>query len=78
MNGNNNFIKMQIKSIIMINCGGGVNLQDYFTLEEGVIVYVIDSHRPYSAKNIITFSHVCLLLLLLNNIQSINHFIIIV
>ena len=43
----------------MINCGGGVNILDYFTLVENVVVYVIDSHRPYSAQNIVDESSVC-------------------
>jgi hypothetical protein len=31
---------------------------DYFTLMENVLVYVIDSHRPYSAQNIVNDSAV--------------------
>ena len=50
----------------MINCGGGVNILDYFTLVENVVVYVIDSHRPYSAQNIVDESSVCLFSLYLS------------
>eukprot|EP00026_Physarum_polycephalum_P005984 Phypoly_transcript_06023.p1 GENE.Phypoly_transcript_06023~~Phypoly_transcript_06023.p1 ORF type:complete len:551 (+),score=62.68 Phypoly_transcript_06023:96-1748(+) len=51
----------ELRSIIMINCGGGVNLMDYFTLAENVVVYVIDSHRPYSAQNIVNDSSIVII-----------------
>ncbi|KAH9265750.1 hypothetical protein BASA84_001452 [Batrachochytrium salamandrivorans] len=41
-----------LKSIIMINAGGMVDLAEFLTLEEGVTVYVLDAHRPLNLQNI--------------------------
>jgi hypothetical protein len=39
---------------MMINCGGIVDLVDFFGLHdrENILVYVIDSHRPYNLGNV--------------------------
>ncbi|KAJ1912539.1 DNA replication initiation factor cdc45 [Mycoemilia scoparia] len=42
----------EIKSIVMINCGGRVDINDYLSLVDDVTVIVIDSHRPYNLYNI--------------------------
>eukprot|EP00457_Paulinella_chromatophora_P004477 gb/GEZN01004489.1/.p1 GENE.gb/GEZN01004489.1/~~gb/GEZN01004489.1/.p1 ORF type:complete len:584 (-),score=68.31 gb/GEZN01004489.1/:81-1832(-) len=42
----------QLRSIIMLNCGGIVNLQQFLTLTDDMCVYVIDSHRPYHLDNV--------------------------
>ncbi|KAG0099842.1 hypothetical protein BGZ93_005601 [Podila epicladia] len=40
-----------IRSVIMLNCGGLFNLEDYIELSEDVTVYVLDNHRPVDLKN---------------------------
>ncbi|KAN0034856.1 hypothetical protein ACTFIV_001389 [Dictyostelium citrinum] len=43
----------EIKSIIMINCGGNIDITNVFTnLNDQQVAYIIDSHRPYSINNI--------------------------
>ncbi|KAI8851273.1 CDC45-like protein-domain-containing protein [Chytridium lagenaria] len=36
----------EIKSLVMLNCGGILDLESFFPLSEKMSVYVIDSHRP--------------------------------
>ncbi|KAG0368720.1 CDC45 family [Gamsiella multidivaricata] len=40
-----------IRSILMLNCGGLFNLEDYINLTEDVTIYVLDSHRPVNLRN---------------------------
>ncbi|CAO3644119.1 unnamed protein product [Mucor hiemalis] len=40
-----------LRSIVMINCGGLGNITQCFTLSEEVKVYIIDSHRPLNLEN---------------------------
>lgn len=42
----------QISSIVMINCGGGIDLMEFIQPEPHVTVYVLDSHRPYHLRNV--------------------------
>ncbi|EGC39154.1 hypothetical protein DICPUDRAFT_27471 [Dictyostelium purpureum] len=43
----------EIKSIIMINCGGNLDITTVFSnLTAEQVVYIFDSHRPYSIENI--------------------------
>lgn len=44
----------EIRSLVLINCGGIVNLNEFLKLEDkpGLTVYVIDSHRPYHLSNV--------------------------
>jgi hypothetical protein len=46
------FIVVQIFSVILINCGGIVELADFLTITEQMSVYVFDSHRPYHLANV--------------------------
>lgn len=41
-----------LSTIIMINCGGTVDLVDFLELDESRIVYVLDSHRPFDLMNV--------------------------
>ncbi|KAH6586220.1 hypothetical protein BASA50_000685 [Batrachochytrium salamandrivorans] len=50
-----------LKSIIMINAGGMVDLAEFLTLEEGVTVYVLDAHRPLNLQNIFGSSQIMVL-----------------
>lgn len=47
-------IQVQLRAIVMLNCGGGINLDELFELEKlpKVTLYVIDSHRPYHPENV--------------------------
>lgn len=36
----------------MLNCGGLVDLSEFFTLSPEVTLYVIDSHRPHNLHNV--------------------------
>ncbi|ORX59761.1 CDC45-like protein [Hesseltinella vesiculosa] len=49
----------QLRTIIMINCGGLVDLAEYFPDADDVTFYVIDSHRPLNLDNIVSSSNVC-------------------
>lgn len=42
----------ETRSLVLINCGGIVDLEDFFDLPEHTTVYVIDSHRPYHLANV--------------------------
>jgi hypothetical protein len=43
---------LQISSIIMINCGGTIDLVGFLEPAPNVTVYVLDSHRPYHLSNV--------------------------
>ncbi|KAI8589741.1 CDC45 family [Geranomyces variabilis] len=45
----------ELRSIILLNCGGNVDLHDLFSLSEKMTVYVCDSHRPLNLRSL--FSH---------------------
>ncbi|KND03063.1 DNA replication initiation factor CDC45 [Spizellomyces punctatus DAOM BR117] len=45
----------ELRSIIMLNCGGLVDLTEMFSLSEEMTVYVCDSHRPLSLQGL--FGH---------------------
>ncbi|KAG0006620.1 hypothetical protein BGZ65_005965 [Modicella reniformis] len=40
-----------IRSIVMLNCGGLFNLEDYIEMTEEVTIYILDSHRPVNLRN---------------------------
>ncbi|KAG0205351.1 hypothetical protein BGX33_007985 [Mortierella sp. NVP41] len=40
-----------IRSVLMLNCGGLFNLEDYIELTDDVTIYVLDSHRPVNLRN---------------------------
>ncbi|KZC14878.1 PREDICTED: cell division control protein 45 homolog [Dufourea novaeangliae] len=42
----------EIKNVILINCGGTLDLVELLQPAESVIFYVIDNHRPYDLCNI--------------------------
>ncbi|EFA78479.1 cell division cycle protein 45 [Heterostelium album PN500] len=43
----------ELKTIVMINCGGNIDIESVFTnLNTNQLVYIIDSHRPYNRNNI--------------------------
>ncbi|KAJ3113710.1 hypothetical protein HDU96_003039 [Phlyctochytrium bullatum] len=42
----------ELRSIFMLNCGGILDLEEFFDLGEQAAVYVIDSHRPLHLRNL--------------------------
>jgi cell division control protein 45 len=44
--------KTDLRVIVLINCGGIVDLDKFFDLEESCVVYVLDAHRPYHLGNV--------------------------
>ncbi|KAG0303655.1 hypothetical protein BGZ98_006426 [Dissophora globulifera] len=40
-----------IRSIVMLNCGGLFNLEDYIDMTDEVTIYLLDSHRPVNLRN---------------------------
>lgn len=45
--------KDDVKHIVLINCGGSIDLVDLLdATEDGVTFYICDSHRPYDVCNI--------------------------
>ncbi|RUS21570.1 CDC45-like protein-domain-containing protein [Endogone sp. FLAS-F59071] len=42
----------ELRTIVMLNCGGLVDLSEFFTLSPEVTLYVIDSHRPHNLHNV--------------------------
>ncbi|KAI9010687.1 CDC45 family [Hyaloraphidium curvatum] len=54
--------KAELRSIVTINCGGMVDLKEFFSLpSERVRVYVIDSHRPLNLQNLFGSPQICVL-----------------
>ncbi|KAI4486866.1 hypothetical protein M0802_012266 [Mischocyttarus mexicanus] len=51
----------EVKNIIMINCGGTIDLVELLQPPESVIFYIIDSHRPYDLCNIYSDYQICIL-----------------
>ncbi|KAJ1902554.1 DNA replication initiation factor cdc45, partial [Coemansia sp. IMI 209127] len=42
----------QIKSLVFLNCGGQVDIQDLVQLRDDLVVMIVDSHRPFNLYNI--------------------------
>lgn len=49
---------MQIRTIIMLGCGGIVDLSELISVSEEINIYVFDNHRPYNLNNIFGNSQV--------------------
>ena len=43
---------LQIKNIILINCGAGLDLVDILQPPEDAIFYLIDTMRPFEVRNV--------------------------
>lgn len=48
-----------IGTIIMINCGGCIDLSEYLSLHPSVVVFVVDSNRPLNLDNLFNNDQVC-------------------
>lgn len=55
-----NFL-LQIKYIVMINCGGTLDLVELLEPDDSVVFFILDSHRPYDLCNIYSENQVCIL-----------------
>lgn len=42
----------ELRSVVLINCGGAIPLEDEFAVPHGVQLYLIDSHKPLHHRNI--------------------------
>ncbi|TPX34055.1 hypothetical protein SmJEL517_g03210 [Synchytrium microbalum] len=42
----------ELRSIVMLNCGGLVDVNEFFTLSDSTMVYLVDSHRPINLSNL--------------------------
>jgi len=41
-----------LRSVVLINCGGTIDLAEFFSLNENTTIYVFDSHRPTHLNNL--------------------------
>ena len=55
-------IGSSVKYVIMINCGGTIDIVDFFEPPEDVVIFVADSHRPTDVCNIYSDGQVRLLM----------------
>ncbi|CAO3590605.1 unnamed protein product [Absidia cylindrospora] len=49
----------QLRTIIMINCGGLVDVADILKLNDQMSLFIFDSHRPIHLDNIVGGNNVC-------------------
>ncbi|KAJ2607995.1 DNA replication initiation factor cdc45, partial [Coemansia sp. RSA 1365] len=42
----------QIRSVVFLNCGAQIDIQDLLSLRDGLSVMIIDSHRPFNLYNV--------------------------
>ncbi|KAJ2461621.1 DNA replication initiation factor cdc45, partial [Coemansia sp. RSA 2424] len=43
---------LQIRSLVFLNCGAQVDVQDLVSLRDGLCVLIVDSHRPFNLYNV--------------------------
>jgi cell division control protein 45 len=43
---------LQIKYVVLVNCGGTIDIVDVLQPEEDVVFFVVDSHKPTDVCNI--------------------------
>lgn len=53
--------KDDVKFVVLINCGGCIDIVEVFQPEEDVIFFVCDSHRPMDVCNIFSDNQVSLI-----------------
>ncbi|EFN83930.1 CDC45-related protein [Harpegnathos saltator] len=51
----------EIRNVIMINCGGTLDLVELLQPDESVVFFILDSHRPYDLCNIYSENQTCIL-----------------
>ncbi|KAG5440570.1 hypothetical protein PCK2_000395 [Pneumocystis canis] len=50
--------RIQLRFLILLNCGALIDLSQYLTPQDHVSVYVIDSHRPWNLDNAFADSNI--------------------
>lgn len=67
----------QLRSLVLLNCGGSIDLFDLFSLDvhQHLTVYVADSHRPYYQANIDNKQQVIFAVLLLKLAGLVHSFL---
>jgi cell division control protein 45 len=43
---------LQIKYVVLVNCGGTIDIVDALQPKEDVVFFVIDSHKPTDVCNV--------------------------
>jgi cell division control protein 45 len=58
--------KGDVKHIVLINCGGCIDLLEFLEPEDDCVIYVCDSHRPYDVFNVYSSGQVsdCLFIII--------------
>jgi len=46
------FLYLQIKYVVLVNCGGTIDIVEALQPEEDVVFFVIDSHKPTDVCNV--------------------------
>lgn len=49
---------IQLRSIVMVNAGGTIDLLEILNVPKDVSIYVLDSHRPLNLHNLFTHEQV--------------------
>lgn len=49
----------EIKYVVLVNCGGTIDLVDILQPEEDVVFFVLDSHKPTDICNVYSDGQVC-------------------
>ncbi|KAI9294548.1 CDC45-like protein [Neoconidiobolus thromboides FSU 785] len=47
-----------LRNIILINCGGGLDIYRIFETSKDIQVYIFDSHRPYNLHNVYNYTSI--------------------
>jgi len=72
-----------VKYVVLINCGGTLDIIEILEPEEGITFFVVDSHRPtdicniYSSSQVFYFSSIessCCKYLLFSKLNSMLYF----
>lgn len=55
-----NQYRNDVKFVILLNCGGCIDIVDLLQPEEDVTFFICDSHRPFDVCNIYSDTQVCI------------------
>lgn len=59
-----------VKHVLLVNCGGSIDLVDVLQPDDDVVFYVCDSHRPYNVCNVYSNGQVRTILSLLKPLMK--------
>lgn len=57
--------KEDVKYVLLLNCGGCIDIVEFLQPEDDIKFFICDSHRPLDVCNIYSDGQVCFLLILL-------------